>query len=220
MCIICRKLFAKPESGKPPFTFVGIDVFGPFMVKVNRSEVKRYGCMYSCLVVRAVHIEMLRSLDTDSFINSFRRFIARRGYPEKVYSDNGTNFVGAKSELNRGLQELSQKEIEAYALRRNIRWHFNPPKASHMGGAWERMIGCARRVMQGLSSSDVRLTDEILETLFSEVESIINNRPLTKLSDDPNDHMPLTPNHLLLMRNGLIIFELTAEQDGSCRCFP
>ncbi|XP_014679031.1 PREDICTED: uncharacterized protein LOC106818875 [Priapulus caudatus] len=216
--ITCRKLFAKPrcqimadlpqervDSDKPPFTYVGIDVFGTFLVKVNRSEVKRYGCMFTCLVSRAVHIEMLYSLETESFINGFRRFISRRGHPDKVYSDNGTNFVGANAELKRALNELSRNEIEAYALRRNIDWHFNPPAASHMGGVWERMIGCARRVMEGFLVGPVKLTDDILETLFAEVESIINGRPLTKLSDDPRDPTPLTPNHLLLLRAGSTI---------------
>jgi hypothetical protein len=215
LCIICRRLFAKPSSqlmanlpaerldaGSPPFTYVGVDVFGPFSVKVNRTEVKRYGCMFTCFVSRAVHIEMLFSLETESFINGFRRFISRRGFPVKVFSDNGTNFVGANTELKKALKELSQKDIETYALQRNIDWHFNPPLASHMGGAWERMIGCARRVMEGMLVGPVRLTDDILETLFSEVESIVNGRPLTKLSDDPNDPTPLTPNHLLLLRAG------------------
>jgi hypothetical protein len=214
-CIICRKLFAKPreqimanlpqeriEPDRPPFTYVGVDVFGPFMVKVNRSELKRYGCMFTCFVSRAVHIEMLHSLETESFINGFRRFVARRGSPEKVYSDNGTNFVGANTELRKALRDLSEKEIKAYAVKNSMDWHFNPPAASHMGGAWERMIGCARRVMQGLLHGPVRLTDEILETLFAEIESILNGRPLTKLSDDPDDPTPLTPNHLLLLRAG------------------
>ena len=77
---------------KPPFSFVGVDCFGPFMVKRGRSLVKRYGVIFTCLTIRAIHIEVVQSMDTDSFVNSLRRFMARRGKPEIIRSDNGTNF--------------------------------------------------------------------------------------------------------------------------------
>jgi len=82
------------ESNKPPFTNVGVDVFGPFLVKRGRSQEKRYGCLFTCLGIRAVHIEMLHSLETDSFINALVRISARRGFSELMRSDNGTNFKG------------------------------------------------------------------------------------------------------------------------------
>ena len=214
-CVTCKKLFHKTctqqmadlplervSADKPPFTFVGIDVFGPLYVKVLRSEVKRYGCLYTCFTTRAVHIEKLNSLDTESFLNCFRRFIARRGQPEKVFTDNGTNFVGAEAELKKCMKEMSKEEIKQYATKNSIKWHFNPPSASHMGGVWERMIRCTRRVLMGILPRQVRLTNEILETIFCEVESVINSRPLTKLTDDPSDLSPLTPNHLLILREG------------------
>lgn len=216
-CVTCRKLYGKPctqfmgnlpleriEPNKPPFAYFGIDLFGPFYVKLNRSEVKRYGCMVTCLVTRELHIEKLNSLDTEAFINGLRRFISRRGCPEKIFSDHGTNFVGAEAELKREVRKLSKEELARYAVQQNFEWHFIPPSAAHMGGAWERMIGCTKRVMKGLLSGDVRLTDEILETVFAEAEFIINGRPLTKLSDDPEDPSPLTPNHLLLLRENPI----------------
>lgn len=153
-CIQCRKCFGKPNTqltadlpqeritpNKPAFSYVGVVVFGPFLVKLNRSEIKRYGCLFTCLVTRAVHIEMLYSLETDTFINAFRRFVARRGLPETVFSDNGTNFVGANEELKRSIAELSHREISLYASRRNVYWKFIPSYASHMGGAWEHLIG-------------------------------------------------------------------------------
>ena len=110
-CVTCKKLFDQPTNQQmadlpgerlkivKPFQHVGIDCFGPFYVKQGRSEVKRYGCIYTCMNMRAVHIEKLNSLETDSFINGFRRFMARRGTPVKVWSDNGTNFVGGNPEL-------------------------------------------------------------------------------------------------------------------------
>ena len=213
-CVVWRKLYAQTCSQKmadlpierlspnePPFTFVGIDAFGPYLVKRGRSEIKRYGCIMSCMVTRAIHLEKLDCLETNSFINAFRRFVARRGVPKKVFSDNGTNFVGGEKEMRLSMQDISPDKVQEYAVRNNIDWHFNPPTAAHMGGVWERMVGAVKKVFKAILSN-VQLTDEILETLFVEVESILNGRPLTKLSDDPSDATPLTPNHLLLLREG------------------
>lgn len=190
------------EPYKALFTNTGVDFCGPFMVKVKRSQVKRYACIFTCLVSRAVHIEKVDTLDTESFINAFRRFVSRRGNPENVYSDNGSNLVAGEKELRTAIRELSVTQIQAYAVKHNINWTFIPPYAPHMGGVWERMVGIVKRVMKGVLSPNVRLTDEILETVFCEIESIINGRPLTKLSDNVNDPKPLTPNHLLLLRQG------------------
>ena len=216
-CVTCRKLKARaetqmmgnlPESrvtpNEPPFSRVGIDYFGPFFVKRGRSELKRYGCIFTCLSTRAVHLEVSHSLDTDSFINALQRFIARRGEPTEIRSDNGTNFVGAQLELKRSIQEWNQNQINSFLLRKEITWIFNPPGASHMGGVWERLIRSIRSVLNSLLGLQ-RLDDEGLSTLMTVVESIVNNRPITKLSDDPNDDSPLTPNHLLLQRPGSIL---------------
>ncbi|XP_046583554.1 uncharacterized protein LOC124290772 [Haliotis rubra] len=119
---------------KPPFTYVGVDCFGPFLVKRGRSLVKRYGCLFTCLTVRAIHIEKLDSMETDSFINALTRFEARRGKPEIIRSDNGTNFKGANQELKQAIRELDQSKIYNSMLDRDIQWIFNPPTASHMGG--------------------------------------------------------------------------------------
>ncbi|KAG1714704.1 hypothetical protein GQR58_000941 [Nymphon striatum] len=214
-CVTCKRLYAntavqkmanlpqaRMDAYKPAFTNTGIDIFGPFYVKHRRSQVKRYGCIFTCMTTRAVHLEKVYDLSTNSFINGFRRFVCRRGYPEKVYSDNGTNFVGGESELRRSLSEISKHEIEQYAVRHNIEWHFNPPSASHMGGAWERIIRSIRRILSGMILEIKSLTDETLDTLFCEIESILNGRPLTKLSDDVLDPTPLTPNHLLMLKEG------------------
>ena len=212
-CVICKRLYARPctqkmadlpreriEPFKPAFTNVGLDIFGPITVKNYRSDLKRYGCIFTCMVTRAIHLEKLNSLETDSFLNGFRRFIARRGMPETIFCDNGTSFVGGENELKRAMQELQSDKVQHFTAKNGIDWRFIPPCAPHMGGAWERLIGTIKRVMKGLLVT--RLTDEILETVFCEVESIVNGRPLTKLSENPNDPSPLTPNHLLLMRKG------------------
>ena len=189
-------------AGKPPFTSVGVDCFGPFFVKNGRSNAKRYGVLFTCLTIRAVHIEVVSSLDTDSFLNALRRFVARRGQPEEIRSDNGTNFVGANHELRKAIKAWNQDKINEFLVQRNVRWTFNPPKASHHGGAWERCIRTVRKVLNALTNEQV-LDDERLTTLMCEVEAIVNNRPITKVSDDPKDLEALTPNHLLLLRKGL-----------------
>ena len=146
-CTVCRRLNAKagrqkmadlPEDrlqpDQPPFTNVGVDFFGPFEIKRGRSLIKRYGVIFTCLTVRAVHIEIAHSLDTDSCINAIRRFICRRGQVKILRSDNGTNFVAAEKELRKALENLDQTKIQNTMTEKGIKWIFNTPAASHQGG--------------------------------------------------------------------------------------
>ena len=188
------------QAESPPFRYVGIDYFGPLFVKQARSTVKRYGVIFTCLTCRAVHLEIAHSLDTNSFLSAFRRFVSRRGTPIKAYSDNGTNLKGGERELRLSIKELNQSLIEKQLHQNGIQWHFNPPTASHMGGVWERLIRSTRKLLKSLVNEQL-LKDEALLTVMAEVEQIINDRPLTSLSDDPRDPEPLTPSKLLLLRN-------------------
>lgn len=211
-CVTCRRHRAKVQNQKmadlpadrlksndPPFTRVGMDFFGPVEVKQGRSMVKRYGVVFTCLAVRAIHIEKADSLDTDSCIAAIRRFIARRGQVQLIRSDNGTNIVGAQRELRKAIESWNQAKISDTLLQRNIEWRFNPPGGSHFGGVWERQIRTIRSLMCSLLKQQT-LTDESLQTLFCEIEAIINSRPLTRIASDAHDLEPLTPNHLLLMK--------------------
>ena len=211
-CVDCRKRAARPcvqleadlpadrvTPGDPAFTSVGIDYFGPILVKRGRGREKKYGCIFTCLVMRAVHIEVSDSLETDSFLNCLYRFMARRGEPRLIRSDNGTNFVGAEKELRRELEALDHDHIQDRLNEQRVKWIFNPPGASHMGGVWERQIRTVKKVFAGLAREQV-LTYEMLVTLLVMAEGIINNRPITAVSDDPRDFEPLTPNHLLIHR--------------------
>ena len=211
-CTVCRRLNARAYQQRMadlpptrlaaferPFTNVGIDCFGPILIHRGRSTVKRYGLIFTCLTVRAIHLETLQSLTTGSFINALRRFISRRGKPKKLVSDNGTNFVGAYRELGATLKEWNNKHtLRKFLLQEAIEWLFNPPAASHMGGAWERLIRSVRRVFNAVVRNTV-LDDDELSTVFCEVEAIVNNRPITKVSDDMHDAEPLTPSHLLAL---------------------
>lgn len=185
--------------GNPPFTCVGVDYMGPIMVKQGRSQLKRYGCVFSCLATRAIHIEISNSLETDSFIHSYRRFCNRRGTPKMILSDNGTNFIGAEKELRNGIQNWNNLHIHKSLRQDGVEWRFNPPRSSHQGGVWERMIRTIRKVLRGLTNDQV-FTDEMLYTFITEVERIINNRPLTPLSDDPKDQLSISPQDILIGR--------------------
>lgn len=200
----------------PPFTNVGVDLFGPFLVKQGRSEVKRYGCLFTCLVVRAIHIEIKHSLETDSFINALLRFVSRRGQVHTIRSDNGTNFVGAEKELKAAITSWNKAKISEFLLQRDITWLFNTPAASHMGGVWERQIRTVRKVLGSVMKQQVT-SDEVLATVMCQVEFAVNSRPLTTVSDDPRDLEPLSANQLLLMKATSPLLVETVKQDQYCR---
>ena len=185
---------------QPPFTNVGVDCFGPFKVKRGRSDVKRWGVIFTCLVSRAVHIEIADDLSTDSFIMALRRFISRRGQVKIIWSDNGTNFVGAVNELKKNISIWNQSQINTFLLQKEIKWVFNPPAASHFGGVWKRLIRSVRQILMGLTTEQ-KLTEEGLHTLMCEAEAIINSRPLTIVSNDWRDPNPISPNDLLLLKS-------------------
>ncbi|XP_044182749.1 uncharacterized protein LOC114952001 [Acropora millepora] len=200
-----QKMASLPEDrvnpSEPPFSRVGVDCFGPLNVRRGRSVVKRYGVLFTCLSIRAIHIEVAHTLDANSFINALRRFIARRGQPIQMRSDNGGNFVRGEKELREAVRNWNQDKIHNFLLAKNVKWSFNPPTGSHHGGVWERCIRTVRKVI-GALAKEQPLDDEGLLTLVCEVEAIVNGRPITKVSHDPRDPEALTPNHLLLLRAG------------------
>ncbi|KAL1268410.1 hypothetical protein QQF64_033773 [Cirrhinus molitorella] len=182
-----------------------IDCFGPFYTKQGRKEFKRYGLLFTCLSSRAVHLEMLEDLTTDAFLNALRCFIAIRGAVRQIRSDQGTNFVGAKNELEKGLMNLDKERISTYLASKQCDFLMNVPEASHMGGVWERQIRTIRSVMNVvLAQAKGRLDDTSLRTFFYEAMSIVNSRPLTTNTlNDPKSVEPLTPNHLLTMKTSV-----------------
>ena len=221
-CVVCRK--ARGSLGKqkmadlppdrmedsPPFTYTGVDYFGPFYVKEGRKETKRYGAIFTCLASRGIHLEVATSLSTDSFLNVLRRFISLRGPMRLLRADQGTNFVGANNELKRALEEMDQEIVSRYLLKEGcdyIEFKFSTPAASHTGGVWERQIRTVRNVLSTiLQQSQSQLDDDSLRTLFYEITAIINGRPLTLENlNDPTSMEPLTPNHLLTLKTNIIL---------------
>lgn len=128
---------------------------------------------------------------------AIRRIVARRGTIRHLYSDNGTNFRGADEELKNFWKTIDNDIISRELTEKEIQWHFNPPSAPHMGGCWERLIGSVKKVLSNMVKEEAH-REEVLLTLFTEVENIINSRPLTRVSTDANDPDCLTPNHLLI----------------------
>ena len=187
-----------------PFSNTGVDYFGPFEVKFMRKTMKRWCCLFTCLTTRAVHIEVVPSLEAETCLTAITRFIARRGKPATILSDNGTNFVGAAKEMRDCINAWNQSDIETSLAQKDIKWKFNPPGAPHFGGIWERLVRSCKKAM--IAVLDGRsLTDDVLITTMCLVEQTLNARPLTSVSDDPDDLEALTPNHFLLGRANLAL---------------
>jgi hypothetical protein len=179
-----------------PFQFTGLDFFGPMTAKRARSRVKRWGCIFTCMTTRAIHLELVDSLSTDDFIMPLRCFVSRRGIPSEIYSDNGTNLRGAERELGDNFKQLDQDKIHDFLLRNNTEWHFITPHAPHFGGVWESLVKSVKKALKAVLKEQV-VTESVLRTTLIEVEAIINSRPLTYNSSDANDLTALTPGHFL-----------------------
>ena len=180
------------------FSETSVDYAGPFITKQGRGKTreKRYLCLFTCLATRAVHLELSYSLSTDSFLNAFFRMASRRGLPQDILSDNGTNFVGANNVLQELTAALDKEQIQDRTANLGVKWHFNPPLGPHFSGVHEVMIKAAKRAIYDiLGSADI--TDEELLSAIVGAEGLINSRPLTYQSANPKDNIPLTPNHFL-----------------------
>ena len=221
-CRQCKGLRGKPENQKmadlpeervsnnePPFTCCGADMFGPFTIKEGRKEMKRYGIIFTCYSCRGIHIETTTSMNTDSFILALRRFLSRRGPVRSIRSDNGGNFVGVEEEMKKAIEEMDHDRIRTFLLKHAcdwIEWQKNPPESSHMGGVWERQIRTVRNVLSSLLLEHAgRLDDESFRTLLTEVEAIVNSRPLCVDNLNDENESPLTPNHLLTMKSKVLL---------------
>ena len=145
---------------KPAFTNTGFDSFGPLHVTVRRTTEKRWIIIFTCLTTRAIHLEVLHSLNTSSCMMAIDRFVARRGRPDTFWSDNGTKFVSASKEVN----TIETPALQEKCAQRRIKWKFNTPSAPNQGGAWESLIkSCKKILLTVLGSSNVK-EEEVLST--------------------------------------------------------
>lgn len=179
-----------------PFWVYGVDLCGPLMTTLRirgRPPVKIYVAVFVCFASKAVHLEALSDLQTDTFLSTLNRFVGRRGVPKTIWCDNATNFVGtARLWSERGKMRVQQTSTE-----RGIEFRFIPPRAPHFGGLWEAAVKSAKHLMLR-TMGQVRLTFEELTTILVDVEAILNSRPIVAVTEDPNDGVALTPGHLLI----------------------
>ena len=213
-CVQCAKLRAKLASQKmaplpmervirnPAFTETGLDYAGPIKLHMSKGRgaktYKGYIALFVCLCTKAVHLEVVGDLQTDSFIGALKRFIGRRGKPAEIWSDNASTFQGADAELRALLMEAKDafKEAPNYLSNEGINWRFVPPKAPHFGGIWEAGIKSAKSHLKKVLGSRI-LTFEEMSTLLVQIEMVLNSRPLIPFSGEIDDLDILTPGHFL-----------------------
>lgn len=211
-CIVCCKarpkllqqfmaeLPASRVNAARPFSVTGVDYWGPISLKPphrRAAPIKAYVAVFVCFATKAVHLELVADLSTAKFIEALRRFVSRRGLCAEIHSDNGRNFVGAANELRQLVHSKShQDSIVQECADNGIRWHFNPPKASHFGGLWEAAIASAQKHFVRVLGTHT-LSYDSMETLLAQIECCLNSRPIVPLSDDPSDWEALTPGHFL-----------------------
>ena len=221
-CVVCRKMRRPLEVQKmadlpvdrfateAPFTYAGCDVFGIYHIKEKRSVLKRYCVLFTCMSSRAVHLESLNAMTTDSFINALRRFLARRGPIKQLRCDCGTNFVGASTELKQAVKEMDQSKVKDFLLNEHcdfFEFKFTVPHGSHMSGVIERQIRTVKAALNPiLLQFGHILCDESYRTFLAEVENIVNSRPLSVQNlNDPSAPVPLTPQHILTLKSKVLL---------------
>ena len=203
-----------PSTINFPFRTTGMYYMRPFFIKTPGAE-KRYVLLFTCLVTRAVHIEVTAKLNADDTILAIRQFICRRGQPQSIRSDNATIFVSANKDVKAALKklELASSEISARLGLQHIAWYFNPPAVPHFGGAWKLFIRSFKDTFYKIVGSTT-LQEPTLHIFPCEVEAIMNNRPLIHVSSDVTDLEPITPNHILLGRPQAVVPIGIFDQDA------
>ena len=175
-----QKMAHLPEDiveSTPPFTYCGMDCFGSSTLKEKRKELKRYAVIFTCMSSQAVHIEQLDDMTTDAFINTLRCFTAIRGPIQQLRSDQGSNFVGARSKLANTIEELDNDRIQSYLTTNHCEFVMTVAYSSHRGGVWERQIRTTRSILNSVFSDyKGRLDTSSLCTFLYEVMAIINSR--------------------------------------------
>lgn len=220
-CVNCLRFTAKPCKVVPAplpedrikdakvFEVVGVDLTGRFILK-DKSLV--YVVIFTCAVFRCVHLELVSSCETDVFLEALERFINKCGRPSIIYSDNGKTFVGANNWFNK----LDWDRIVREMAIKKIVWKFNPPTAAWWGGWWEILIRLMKDLMKRILGRQ-RLNYEELLTCVSHVQALMNSRPLTYVTEDSEDFIPLTPSHFLQDISEIRMPEITLNSADGLR---
>ena len=209
-----------------PFEFTGLDYFGPMYIKqfVQRSDEtsdegvetvisKVWVCLFTCLAVRAVHLELVGDMTTEEFILCLRRFMARRGVPRQIVSDNAKQFKLAKATLDQAWSTmLTSSDVRDYSTKQGIQWKFIVELAPWMGGFYERLVGITKRALRKTLGTQC-LTERQLTTVLTEVEAVVNLRPLVYVDEDINSSRILTPADFLSLHSQHIMPDIVDDSD-------
>lgn len=181
------------------FTNVSLDYFGPMQVKEKNKVLKCWGCLFTCLNSRAVHLELVEDLTAEAFQRAFRRMMATRGKPTTIYSDNATTFRAADKELKELAKEVKKMrtKTEEFAKCQEIDWRFTTPLAPWTNGTSERMVRTVKQALR-ITLGQASISFRELETILKEVEAVVNKRPLAAVTED--ELAPITPAELILGR--------------------
>jgi hypothetical protein len=212
-CFGCKRAQAKAYSVPPPgilpttrtqgenaFEVIGVDFAGPIKYRTPRKTFKKsYVILYTCSLTRGIYLELLPSLEADEFLRSFKTYVARRGRPRLVYSDNGGTFIAAASWIKRVMKD---EKVSGHMARQEIEWRFNLSRAPWWGGQFERLVGLVKAAMYKVIGGG-NLSWKELQDVLLDVEVSLNNRPLDYVEDDVQRPI-LTPNSLLLGQPNII----------------
>lgn len=197
---------ARVNDTAHPFAATIVDYAGPYDIRASKGRgqksYKGYVAVFVCMATKAVHLEAAGDLSTQTFLHALERFIARRGMSHDMFSDCGTNFVGASNELDSTQKDFEQRmsaDVLPYLNSKGIRWHFSPPGAPHFNGLAEAAVKSMKFHLCRIIG-EAKLTFEEFSTVLARIEAVLNSRPISPISNNPSDFTALTPGHFLTGR--------------------
>ena len=230
-CLVCRRHdggpYKMPQMAQLPpirvteaipFSRTGLDYLGPLFIRGIEGPKKIWICLFTCLVIRAVHLEVVQDMTADEFLLCFRRFIAQRGLPNVIISDNAMQFKAANRSLDSIWNSVTQcEEVQNYASNIGAKWIFIVEMAPWMGGFYERLVGLVKRALRKTLAKNL-LTMIQMQTLIKEVEAVLNSRPLVYVGEDINSRITLTPGNFLSLnpRIGIPETDVTESEYSPC----
>lgn len=220
---IMGQLPASRVTAGRPFRSCGVDYTGPISIRTSKGRghrsIKGYICLFVCMTTRAIHLEAVTDMTSQAFLAAFKRMVARRGHVTDLWSDNGTNFVGAEKELRTLLvaeRSTVAHEIANWLESHGTTWHRIPPYTPNFGGLWEAGVKSTKYHLKRVIGI-ATLTYEEISTVLAQIEACLNSRPLTTLSDDAQDPFPLTPGHFLIGEPLVLVPDVNYENSNiSC----